>query len=189
MKLLIFLACCVLAYAQAPGRCTAPIAWEGRIIEYDRSKDFAVRAKFSYDALNKRTRRVDEIYFDGKREFYDVLQLFDMGKEFAVNLVSRKCEVRPLTISFREFQIPQNATFYTEAYIGGTLLGSGVLISAWGGKTDRGDFYSADYTVADCIPVRDEFYSNRTRGIHTNVYDVTLGISDPNIFVPPKECM
>jgi hypothetical protein len=38
------------------------------------------------------------------------------------------------------------------------------------------------------VPVSDEFHDEQVGRVFTNFFDVVLGISDPNIFVPDHSC-
>merc|ERR1711964_310048 len=40
----------------------------------------------------------------------------------------------------------------------------------------------------DCVPVRDDRFSNATGFHYEEFSDVTLGFHDPNIFIPPTGC-
>lgn len=45
------------------------------------------------------------------------------------------------------------------------------------------------FTLEGCIPVREVIANgNINQSVTTTFYDVTLGIGNPNIFIPPPEC-
>lgn len=60
------------------------------------------------------------------------------AREFTLNLRTRKCKVSALTTPFRPVEIPANAHFDGEAYIGGGDEADGVLVNLWSGNTTRG---------------------------------------------------
>ncbi|XP_064603339.1 mammalian ependymin-related protein 1-like [Liolophura sinensis] len=178
----------VTVYAQEPQRCATPTIWEARLFEQDRSKNFQRRAKLSYDEVNQRVRRIEEVDFSESRDFYDELFLHNVGIAYRLNLRTRVCNVTALSSPFRRVGIPTFAKFRGEGYIGASVPNAGVLVSLWDGATPDGGFYFGAWTVLDCVPVNDGYFSNQTGFISWNFFDVTLGISDPNVFVPPSEC-
>ncbi|XP_033127891.1 mammalian ependymin-related protein 1-like isoform X2 [Anneissia japonica] len=153
-------------------------------------REYEVRAKMSYDARNLRKRYVDEVFINGdKRDYYDVLYLHNVGKEYRLNFQTKVCEVLPISREFRPIGIPLNGTFYGEATIGSKAEhGEGVNVQAWGGDAEFGRYIGV-WTLTGCLPVREGYYSNQTGFINTEFFDITLGISDPNVFIPPQECI
>ncbi|XP_033127893.1 mammalian ependymin-related protein 1-like isoform X4 [Anneissia japonica] len=180
----------VTVRSQVPKPCVAPSAMEARIVEIDPSRGFEVRAKMSYDFYNRRVRIVDEVvHSDSRKEFMDVLFLHDVGKEYRLNFQTKVCEVLPISREFRPIGIPLNGTFYGEATIGSKAEhGEGVNVQAWGGDAEFGRYIGV-WTLTGCLPVREGYYSNQTGFINTEFFDITLGISDPNVFIPPQECI
>jgi hypothetical protein len=49
--------------------------------------------------------------------------------------------------------------------------------------------YFSTWTYRGCIPVSRNTVSEKYGSGHLSFYDVTLGISDPNVFIPPRECL
>ncbi|XP_064622758.1 mammalian ependymin-related protein 1-like [Lineus longissimus] len=187
--LLVLSACLAYATAQIPIRCSAPREWEARLIEFDPAKKFDRRAKVTYDTANQRVRIVEEEYIGGQKEFMDVLYLHNQGIEYRLDIKTRKCEKKPISRPFPTLQIPTNATFYGEFYIGtSSVLGEGVLVEAWGGEHE-GARVMGEWTVKDCLPISFVSFGPKIGFFSSRHYDYTLGISDPMVFVPPKECM
>jgi hypothetical protein len=86
--------------------------------------------------------------------------------------------------------VPQNASFAGELYIGTSAIkDAGVLATIWEYKfIDPSGFnsnYTGIWTNEFCLPVS-AVYNQQT---HINFYDITLGIQDPNVFTPSKECL
>jgi len=176
-------------YGQTPTPCLAPALWEAKILEIDPSKEFESRARLTYDAYNERIHSIEEVNLHDKKDYFQSLYLFKEGKEYQLNLKTKECKVSPLSRAFRPIAIPKNATFYGETIIGSLAApGEGVTVQLWGGETEHGR-YAGSWTVKGCIPVTDVYFSNRTGLVHTSFYDVVAGIHDPNVFIPPKECM
>ncbi|XP_035657336.1 mammalian ependymin-related protein 1-like [Branchiostoma floridae] len=191
--LLLFAAVCVaVTYSQVLEPCMAPDLWEARVSRIDPEKRFSERARMSYDATNRRVRRIEEVNLLEDKEFYDVLYIHNTepGTEYRLNLKTKECQKREMSNAWRPFQVPPNSTFLGESYIGtGAVPGAGVLTELWSNTFEDGDKYFGVYTVEGCIPIQEEFYSNRTGLVSTFFFDVTAGISDPNVFIPPRECM
>ncbi|XP_066282340.1 mammalian ependymin-related protein 1-like [Branchiostoma lanceolatum] len=191
--LLLFAVVCVsVAYSQVLEPCAAPPLWEARVSRIDPEKRFSERARMSYDATNRRVRRIEEVNLLEEKDFYDVLYIHNTepGTEYRLNLKTKECEKREMSEPWREFQVPPNATFLGESYIGtGAVPGAGVLTELWAHTFESGDKYFGVYTVEGCIPIQEEFFSNRTGLVSTFFFDVVAGVSDPNVFIPPRECM
>ena len=49
--------------------------------------------------------------------------------------------------------------------------------------------YVSTWTYIACIPVSRTTFSPRFGVSHLSVYDVTVGIRDPNVFIPRRECL
>ncbi|XP_078591629.1 mammalian ependymin-related protein 1-like [Branchiostoma floridae x Branchiostoma japonicum] len=191
--LLLFLFVAVAAvYSQVPERCEAPSAFESRIGRLDTIRGYFVRGKMSYDARNMRTRIVEEVETREDKEYYDVLYLHNTqpGKEYRYNLKTKQCETRMLNNSFRRFEIPEDAHPFGEFTIGTKgQPGEGVDVTMWGGRTSMGGEFVGVFTLAGCVPVTDRYFRNESSFDNTDFYDVTLGISNASIFIPPHECM
>merc|ERR1711860_238928 len=95
MKITIALCCLVVVYAQ-DRPCESPKQWEGRRFAYDRSKNFEEISKVSYDEINQRLRAVEEVDVGQDRDYYDVMYLHSVGKEYRLNLKTRQCNVTAL---------------------------------------------------------------------------------------------
>ena len=95
----------------------------------------------------------------------------------------------------RNLGIPQNATFFGEAYVGSSAVpGANVLVTLWGDKfqDEKGNEidYFGTWTYEACIPVSIQYYSQADKfDLHIDNFDVTPGIEDPNVFLPRPECL
>ena len=177
-----------LTYAQEPKRCISPATWEARVLRVDPSKAFDSLGKFSYDAPNMRTRFIEEVDESQERSFYDELFLFKEKIGYRFNIREKTCVRFNLTEPFRAIEVPPEARSFGSLYIGSSAAeGAGVLVDVWGGQTERGR-YSGSWTSVGCIPVNDAYVSTQTGVAIASFFDVTGGISDPNIFIPPAEC-
>ena len=95
----------------------------------------------------------------------------------------------------RNFEIPQNATFYGENYVGSSAVpDGGLLVTVWGDKFQDEKGNNVDYfgvwTYEACIPVSLQYYSDTGKyDLHVELFDITPGIDDPNVFIPHEECL
>lgn len=68
-----------------------------------------------------------------------------------------------------------------------------VLLLRRGGNFTTPDKESIDYvstwTYRGCIPVSRTTTGDKSGISHLSFYDVTAGISDPNVFIPRRECL
>ncbi|XP_064631022.1 mammalian ependymin-related protein 1-like [Lineus longissimus] len=191
-KFCMFVLAACLAYvnAQIPKPCAAPKEWEARIAEYDPAKKFDRHGKVSYDYANLRVRLIEDETVEGKEQFEDVLYLHDAGVEYRLDIKTRKCERRPISRPFPALHVPSNATWYGEYYIGtSSNHGAGVLVDVWGGHFEDGSRANGEWTQRDCLPISFTSYKPNEGYFIWKHYDYTLGISDPMVFIPPKECL
>ncbi|XP_078001311.1 mammalian ependymin-related protein 1-like [Glandiceps talaboti] len=179
-----------VVYGQTPKPCLAPSLFEARMVEIDYAKEFETRARIAYDAHNERFHSYEEVFIGEKKDHFASLFLHKERKEYRLNLATKKCETHELTRPFRHIGIPENATFYDETIIGSlSEPGAGVLVQLWGGHTERGR-YVGSWTVHGCVPIHESYHRfNSSESVHTDFFDVTAGIHDPTIFIPPQECM
>ncbi|CAF0771098.1 unnamed protein product [Didymodactylos carnosus] len=195
----IFLVVCVIvgALAQVPRPCVSPPQWEGRLFDYtsDSSERFSRRGRLSYDAVYQRERLIEEIDVGNQTaEYYDVIALFQARIEFVISLRSRNCTRRTINRPFRQFGIAPDARSYGEAYVGTSSgPGAGLLVTIWGGNftTPQNEtiYYIGTWTYEQCIPIQQTYFTPARGVFHDSIYDVTPGISDPDVFIPPRQCL
>jgi len=186
--LTLLLALVAVVKAQHP--CDAPREFESRVFRVDHEKKFEARGRLSYDFANERTAHVDEVDPKKKdREFFHEIILFHEKTRYLINIKKKDCKKEAITFPFRRFGVPVNATFVGEAEIGSDALSkAGVLTTLWEEENKAEErFWFGSFTHNGCLPVH-EHYRDKTHAIQTSFFDITLGISNPNIFVPPKEC-
>jgi len=192
MRLAIFLVVLICGAAartraQAPTPCDAPNAFECRIMQIDTVQNNQMRGKYAYDDENRRISLLADV--DQSKETFHVIDLFDVKKRYSISLKTKKCKVEALTRDFRPFGVPSNAKFTRQQEIGtDAFVEGGVLVNEWHDSSNNNNWFGV-FTAHGCIPVSDFFQPNTTNGyVHTQFYDVALGISDPSIFVPPSQC-
>ncbi|XP_033736121.1 mammalian ependymin-related protein 1-like [Pecten maximus] len=192
MKYLVILsALACVAYAQIPGPCQSPKQWEARVLTLDRSKNFTQFGKVSYDETQRRERIIEEVEFGSDRDYFDTLFLHNVGKGYILNLKTRKCNVTNLTEPFIPRGVPREAEFEGEATIGAAgVPGEFMVVENFKGtfRSTGAKFFGVS-TVPDCMPIEFGYYSEKTGFVQQTMFDVNIGISDPNVFIPPKECL
>ncbi|XP_041351366.1 ependymin-like [Gigantopelta aegis] len=190
MKLLVFTLCVVFVAAQKPHPCESPKQFEGRFGRFDRVRKLEVFGKFAYDDINRRYREFEFIQTGSKSEFYDKLFLHNEGFEYSMNLRTRICNKTAITWPFRPYAVPPDANFRGTSVLGPSNLGrQHVTINIFDGKTPEGNIYYAITTGEDCYPVTFTFFDKKTGETdRENFFDISLGISDPEAFIPPRGC-
>ncbi|XP_065919762.1 mammalian ependymin-related protein 1-like [Dysidea avara] len=177
--------------------CISPPQWEGLLFEFystdESSAPTTVRiGKESYDATKLRRRFAEEVDMSRTdREYYDELFLHEEGVGYRLNLKTRECEKFPLHEPWRPVEVPVNTTLENTFYLGSVDAANNyVKMNAYHGYTDRG-YYRGSWTTEDCIPYIHSYLATEpTPHYHRmTMMDITLGISDPDVFIPPRECM
>ncbi|XP_067877577.1 mammalian ependymin-related protein 1-like [Heterodontus francisci] len=101
---------------------------------------------------------------------------------------NKTCVKYPLRTPFQRIEIPRNATFIAQMYIGGSSSpNEGVLANVWNGDLDTGS-YILTFTEYGCLPLFEVHYNNETGWSSEVFLNLTKGISDPTVFTPPPEC-
>ncbi|XP_048735382.1 uncharacterized protein LOC125650866 isoform X2 [Ostrea edulis] len=92
---LLILTCSLvgLCVSQEPKQCTSPTTWECNEIKVDPSRNFTKIRRLSYDARNRRERRVETVERGSNKTFYDELILWNENKMYRLDLKTRKCNI------------------------------------------------------------------------------------------------
>ncbi|OZA43274.1 MAG: hypothetical protein B7X84_03595 [Alphaproteobacteria bacterium 17-39-52] len=109
---------------------------------------------------------------------------------YVTDIDSRTCYYYPINWPFVAHDIPADAVF--EGYESIGSYPDYVTLSQWiianaSSPSGVGHRYMT-FTSQGCVPVRDDFFNNATGFSYMEFSDVTLGLHDPNIFVPPTGC-
>jgi hypothetical protein len=170
-----------------------------------RHDDFGVRAHFWQDGERHRvaTYEIVEDHRDQEDKYHRIYFFHhdvhhpSGGVEFKINLNAKTCTREDLTREFRPLEIPQNATFSHQQYVGSSGERGGSILTNFfrasfqhrhGDARWEGLFTSGDI---GCWPVEDIFEdrSDSTRSVtHTSYYNLVQGISDPSVFEVPSIC-
>jgi hypothetical protein len=188
----LVVACAAVVYAQHPRHCVAPFEFEAHAFQLAPKEEFFRRGHFAYDAREERTSLFEEVQNGTDQEFFHTIELFRERKAFRFNLKTKTCTVAELKHRFHRIEVPHNASFVGEAIIGTNAFeNSGLLTNHWAHENKQEHWaWFGVYTPRDlgCVPVLDDFRDEQVGRVQTQFYDVVLGISDPNVFVPEHEC-
>ncbi|KAL4237796.1 hypothetical protein ACF0H5_002508 [Mactra antiquata] len=185
--LLAYLAVC---WAQVTKPCATPTEWEGIRVMTDTSIPFKEAAKYTYDALNRRTRAIVEVQQVIGVDYYDVLHLYNEDKEYRFHLKTKTCNVTKPRHPFFEIRVPSSSELLFDANVGAAQIpGEYLTVQNWDTTFVDGDKYSITVTSTNCIPVSATYYRKNVGFIIENFYNVKLGISDPLAFLQRSECM
>ncbi|XP_060711542.1 mammalian ependymin-related protein 1-like [Hemiscyllium ocellatum] len=194
MKLLAALAICssffLVTAMYQPQPCRGPNLLEGQMLTVDPSKHFEMWSKFAFDGTHKRisTKSVLLMEKGVKISVYNFL-LYKQNIMYQFYPQNKTCVKLPLRVPFLPIAIPRNATFVSQIYIGGSSAPrEGVLANVWRGEIDTVQ-YVATFTDVGCLPVSEVVYTKETGWVTELFYDLTLGISDPDVFIPPPNCL
>ncbi|XP_056022042.1 mammalian ependymin-related protein 1-like [Ostrea edulis] len=158
-------------------------------LQTDRKENSFGIGKIFYDEDVPRVRIIEEEQLLTQKDYYDVLYLHNMRKEYRLNLKTRQCDVTALTRPFRPFGVPPMANFTGEATIGSPgIPGEYIIIENFNGQFSDGDKFFGYVTNPDCIPVANGLFSEKYGFIMNSFFDITIGVSDVNAFIPPREC-
>ncbi|XP_041354557.1 mammalian ependymin-related protein 1-like [Gigantopelta aegis] len=189
-RLLVLGSVFCIVFGQKPHPCESPKQFEGRFNVFDPDKHVYVIGRMFYDDTGRRFREIEEVDIRGGRDYYDRLYLHNLNLEYSLNLKTRKCNVTTLTRPFVPMAVPLDARYLTSVTIGASGLPDEHLsLHIFDGKTKEGNPYFIHVTAEACLPTQVFFESPQTGRIQRNIYDVTLGLRDPDAFIPPRECV
>jgi len=188
----VALLCVVAVMAQHPRHCEAPREFEAHVLQSDFHEKFARRGHLAYDAEGERTSFYEHVENGTDHEHFHVIHLFRERRVYRLNLRTKVCTLEHSDAHFRPIGIRREAHFVGEAYIGTNAFeNSGLLTTHWDhrNKTEHMEWYGVftDREVG-CVPVSDDYTDDTVGHVQTHFFDVALGISDPNVFVPDSSC-
>eukprot|EP01111_Echinosteliopsis_oligospora_P004513 TRINITY_DN173_c0_g1_i1.p1 TRINITY_DN173_c0_g1~~TRINITY_DN173_c0_g1_i1.p1 ORF type:complete len:222 (-),score=38.62 TRINITY_DN173_c0_g1_i1:67-732(-) len=178
----------VATIAQTPSPCCTPDQWEAYDFAWDPERDFRAGLNISYDATNQQIAvGLSESHGPERQRTYDIISLWSKKLTYIVDYHSKQCYTTELTEPFVKQCIPDDAKFVNAATIGGTL---NVDIFAF---QDNQTFVFSTVTSGTCIPVSTTtIRADNGRGepdvATQNIWDVTAGIKNTSVFVPPANC-
>merc|ERR1711934_104527 len=196
MKVLILsaivAACLALASAQKPEECLSPGLISADVAFFDPQKQETVIAKYFYDMGQKRSASVDEVFENGEnRTFYWFIDLGQEHKLYDIHFITKddmKCRVFNNPNEFEPLGVPQNSTWR-----GTITIALGLFANMW-----THDFHRHGYIAhwegtfsekeQGCLPINMNNVVHGRGFTHTAFYNITIGITNPDVFVPPPAC-
>nr|XP_011413901.2 mammalian ependymin-related protein 1 [Crassostrea gigas] len=174
--------------AQAPVPCSSPPQWEAREIRVDPSQKYEEKRFLVYDETMQRERIMTEIEIGSEKEIYDILILHRENKMYIVDFKTKKCNITAISRPFRPRGVIPGAKFEGEVVIGAAAIpNEHVNVLAFSGNF-TGEAYTGLVSSPDCFPIQNIHFSQKYGFEQSTYYDLKVGISDPELFIPPREC-
>ncbi|XP_033736126.1 mammalian ependymin-related protein 1-like [Pecten maximus] len=190
---LVFLSVVGAVFGQVPVPCSSPPQWQARERVAEFGKDFEEWHKVYYDGSSGRERNIAEIEDNSTREFFDILTLYNENKRYSINMKTKQCNVTAINRPFRHRGVPPNAEFtYTFTLGASGFSGQFITVQSFRANVTFGSFHEEYFglvTSPGCVPVSNFYYNpmEKTKS-EISYYDLTVGITDPMMFVPPPQC-
>jgi len=153
------------------------------------SSDYYVHAHLAYDEELQAKRSIEyAAVANDKPQLLDILELFGEKRAYVVDIRAKTCKAYEIDYPFVPSTPPRFANFTGYATIGTAGI-DGVDLAQYEARDEkRGVALYQSVTARDCIPVRNDFFSEDT-GFHYEQHtDVVLGIPDRTIFDVPEVC-
>ncbi|CAF1351291.1 unnamed protein product [Adineta steineri] len=179
--------------AQQPCPCTSPSQWEASVHSSNLKLDADLVGQLSYDSIYQRTRILQHVKVGTTETYYDIITFYDAKLVFIVNMKNGECSRSTFDQPWSDFGIQSDATSLGEAYIGSsTIHDAGLFVTIWSGnqtiplnETAR---YIQTWTSENCLPVSNIVFEPSGSINYMWYYNITLGIQDSNVFIPPARC-
>jgi len=181
-RLLIALALISAAAAQV---CT-PVQWEGYEFNYDIEQHFRGGFNISYDGTNQRVRVYAREAVGDRHADFETIAIFSTKVLYEIDHIRNVCHKTALNAPFEPDCLPKNHTLEAQATLGITLNTNvyGFIINA-GQDIVHGQIVLA---AASNAPVEEVTFDRRFGVDHSQFWDITTGIKNPNVFTPPAIC-
>jgi len=184
-----------LTFGQTPVPCESPPLWQGWHHYYDPTDGAVYDAEYYEDQMKLRKAWVFSYTQNNMPVNERVVQIYDPqnpqlpGTQFTIYSNNNTCYETMTSGGWEGHGIPKNAQFVSEEYYGSSAIpGAGFLANTWLNQYTTG-FHYRTYSSKGCVPVQ-EFQVNNVTGdvAYINWYDVVIGITNENVFVPPSYC-
>merc|ERR1712154_159885 len=191
MFAVVLCALVAVAAAQQPKPCQTPPQWQGKFERRADKFNATQYAEITYDETNKRVREIEKLIEGSNKTAYDILYLHNVNEEYRIDLKTKNCTKHPLSRPFIPFGMPDGAHYVGAANVGPVNIPDehATVIIFDGVDEEEKARFSGTVTAPDCVPVTSMFVSNRTGFMHTMFFDITGGIPDPTVFIPPSNCV
>ncbi|CAG5122212.1 unnamed protein product [Candidula unifasciata] len=188
-KILSLLFLVGVTYSQIPQPCFSPPLLSFVAIQYDQERVFFRQFDAAYDFQGQRFafyEREDSRTTPG-RQYYQIIILHKENVAYQYNRQSKQC-TKSQAGPFRPFGVPPEGRFEGEYYIGGP--GETIEAVEWSDRSDvRRENWLGVFTRINCYPVRTWLHNSQTNEtVHTDIFNVVAGVTNPSIFEPPTAC-
>ncbi|XP_072101671.1 ependymin-like, partial [Mobula birostris] len=137
---------------------------------------------------NKRLYKSAFVFRGGIQVWKQVdILLFQKSVKYQYFPHNRTCLKSPLRIPFPKFRVSKSAKFLSQLYVGSaTIPKAGLLTNIWS-KVEDNENYVTTFTDVKCLP-QYRAHFREDGWFSESFYNLTLGIRDPKVFIPPSEC-
>uniref|UniRef100_A0A2C9LDF2 Uncharacterized protein n=1 Tax=Biomphalaria glabrata TaxID=6526 RepID=A0A2C9LDF2_BIOGL len=120
--------------------------------------------------------------------YYRIIILHRENIAYEYNRQTKTCK-KGQAGPFFPFAVPENATFEAEFYVGGP--GEEVEAVEWSDRSATArEAWVGVFSRFNCYPLRSFFLNGRNNEtLTTQYFDLVQGIVDPQLFIPPQECL
>ncbi|XP_062867832.1 ependymin [Trichomycterus rosablanca] len=178
------------ALAQKPHHCKSPPFLEGKLeVIFPEGKTF-VFEQFYYDAVEERIRVIEAGKEGTQKVFVDRLMLYRERVYYEIHYHNKTCVKNSLSDAFSPLAIPLEAQHRAQFVLGSlSAPGQGVLVNNWVGSIPKLNAnYSLSFTEFGCIPITTLYSVQGAGHFLSSFFDVVIGLTDPEVFVPPSFC-
>jgi len=199
----LLIAFVVACAAEAPKPCCTPKQWTGSFGEsvgsstrerrgHDRRGFMSLVSNITLDYTGQRMAMQSMSFRPGKRVArYNFIADYKKKMGYMIDVGRSKCFRIPLKKPMPSNCIPSSAKYYGSITLGSRA--AGLKVSSWGVFFKTREMAGSAVISVDksCIPVGEQvFGGNRRTGFMANIgyMDITGGIRDPKVFVPPSIC-
>jgi len=179
---------------------------EGVITEYNFLHNVHDVSEFTFDVANDRSYYAGQPSKVPGTKAYNVIMDYKNKVMYKWTLTSAGaptgCTKKILSGGSLDhnYAIPPSAEFVKQSELG--TYNEGMTVNEFAWKTQVGDdnlYYQVVTTAHSCVPVTEQLYyknSTKTGDAKLDEYksfiaqysDIVLGISNPNVFIPPRSC-
>jgi len=196
MRTLLVFALLSLAFGQAPTPCKTPPYWQAYSRQWNPQKQQSAMGEYYEDQVQLRKAWTGGVNTGAPEPVEEwVIELYNPanptvpGFKYQIYPKNQSCLQTMTNGGWHGHGIPQGATFLWEMIYGTTgLANAGFLAQTWQ-WANGANINTWTYTVNGCVPVNDVIKNNATGQMtSTQWLDVIIGLTNPNIFVPPPFC-
>jgi len=195
MRVLLVLAITLVAVAQQPQPCTSPPQWQAFRHSYNLTTGEMMAGEYFEDQIN--LRKAYQFQFQEGVDQVPVwtIQLWNKanpsgpGQQYVIYPQNKTCMASLTNSGWHGHGIPANAFFVSEEFYGtSSAWEGGVNCYTWE-FINAGGNHLVTYTMAACLPIHSiQWVSGTNEAAEADWFNCQIGISNPNVFIPPPYC-